>query len=575
MGLRKRLRIRKVVGPSKLIFDKNASRFIGWRFYFVVTIVLIIVLVLCLRLFDLTISNQQFLRLQGDQRFVRQVSTPPFRGMVFDRNGFPLAVSTKVYSLWMNPQVFDITAQANRQLAKSLNITLTALLQRIQSARENHREFIYLQRGLAPEFAKSLQQLALPGLYLQEEYRRYYPEGEITAHVVGMTNVDDQGQEGMELAYNDWLKGEPGKKLVMKDRLGRVIADLQPLKEQKSGQDLRLSIDKRLQYFAYRELLAGIKESAAASGSIVILDVKTGEVLAMVNYPSFNPNHRPLQSTIALRNRAVIDTFEPGSTIKAFSIASALESNQFQPTSMINTAPGWMRVGRNIVKDSRNYGELSLTQILQVSSNMGVAKIILSLPPDQLWSLLHRVGFGEITGLQFPGEQSGSLIKPDTWSPFPLATLSFGYGLSVTALQLARAYAVIANDGMKLPLSLLKVDTQPTGKQVLSTSVAKEVRKLLESVVSKEGTGRAACIPGYRIAGKTGTAKIVGRDGYKKHAYNSNFVGMAPSDHPRVVVAVVLRDLEGKKYSGAQVPAPIFAKVMAETLRILSIPPTD
>jgi cell division protein FtsI (penicillin-binding protein 3) len=552
---------------------KQIASFIAWRFYLILVVIALVIIGLIYRVFNLAILDQYFLRHQGDERVLRQVSIPAFRGMIVDRNEFPLAVSTSVFSVWFSPREFYPTIKTLSSIAKLLNIETEEISALISHYRKKKKEFAYLKRNVMPEIAYQIKSLRVPGLYLQQEYHRYYPEGEVAAHLVGFTDIDDHGQEGLELAYNKWLQGEPGKKWVIKDRLGRVIADIKTVQEQQPGHDLILSIDRRVQYLAYRELLAGIIQNRAHSGSAVVLDVKTGEVLAMVNQPSFNPNNHTVANSSNFRNRAVTDLFEPGSTIKAFSIASALDSGHYKPDNVVDTHPGWLRIGRNLVKDEKNHGLLSVRQIMQISSNVGVTKMILGLPPNQLWSLLHRVGFGEVTGVGFPGEQSGSLTKHSPWGQFVLATLGFGYGLSVTALQLARAYDVLANNGVKVPISLLRLNEPPSGEQVMSPGVTQEMLNLLESVVSKEGTGTSAQIPGYRVAGKTGTAIMAGIGGYQKHRYVSSFVGVAPASQPRLVVAVVIHDPQGKSYFGGRVSAPVFERIMEGTLRILNIAP--
>lgn len=559
---------------ASFLRPRNKAHFIAWRFNLLLGFIFCLALGLALRIFDLSILNQSFLQHQGDQRVLRIINTPALRGMIFDRNGAPLAVSTKVYSIWVDPLTFEVDAARLAQLSHLMHQDSKTLTSVVKLAALNNRQFVYLQRSISPELAQQILMLRIPGVYAQENYRRFYPEGEATAQIVGITNVDDQGQEGLELGYNDWLQGVRGQQKVIKDRLGRVIADVGQSEMQKPGHDLTLSIDKQMQYVAYRELVTGVKQTQADSGSVVVLDVKTGEVLAMVNHPSFNPNQRPLKIQ-ALRNRAVTDTFEPASTIKAFTVVAALESGLYRPDSIIDTSPGWMRLDHHLVKDAKNNGPLTLTQILKRSSNMGAAKIVLTLPPDQLWSVLHRVGFGEITAAGFPGEQSGYLLKHDPWGAFTLATLSFGYGLSVTALQLARAYAVIANDGVKLPLSFLKVSELPKGERVLSEKVAQNMRMLLESVLDEGGTGISSRVPGFKVAGKTGTARMVGKEGYEKHRYTASFVGMAPLAQPRVVVLVVLHGLEGKNYTGGKAAGPIFSKVMTHALRILAVPPDN
>lgn len=556
--------------------QKNQPSYISWRFYFSLIGILLVAAGLIARVVELSIFKQGFLQHEGDVRVMRTVNTSSFRGMITDRNGNPLAVSTTVYSVWINPQEFNLNSQNLQLLGQLLDVNLSAEKNVIEHEKLKHREFVYLKRGIAPEAADKIKMLAIPGVYLQDEYKRYYPEGEIAAHLIGFTNIDDKGQEGLELAYNQWLAGTPGKKLVIKDRLGRVIADVRKIKDQVPGGDLVLSMDKRIQYLAYRELMEGVQKNLATSGSVIVMDVKTGEILAMVNQPSFNPNNRPLHGSDVYRNRAVTDTFEPGSTIKAFSIASALDSGKYTPESEVNTFPGWLKVDRHVVRDEHNNGLLNVGQILQYSSNVGTTKMILTLPPGQLWNILHDVGFGEITGIGFPGEQSGSLVNRTRWSQFTLATLSFGYGISVTPIQLAQAYAIFANDGIKIPLSLLKVDKPPKGERVIDEKLAKEMLALLETVTTaKNATGELARVPGYRIAGKTGTAIMAGPHGYQKHHYTSTFVGIAPVSNPRLLVAVVLHDPRGKQYYASFVSAPVFEKIMEGTLRMLNIPPDD
>lgn len=552
---------------------KKQTAFISWRFYLVLSMIALASFGLVCRVFDLAVLDQPFLKRQGDDRVLRLVSTPAFRGMIVDRNNSPLAVSTTVYSLWMNPRELAPSTSTWTTLGRLIDMKPAALLTLYKRNAKQKREFAYLKRGLSPEVAANLKALNLPGLYLQRDYRRYYPEGEIAAQIIGMTNIDDQGQEGLELAYDHVLAGEPGKKWVVKDRLGRVISDVELVREQKRGLDLILSIDKRIQYLAYRELLQGMTESEASSATAVVLDVETGEVLAMVNVPSFNPNKRPLTFGAHVRNRAVTDLFEPGSTMKAISVASVLESGRYTPDTRVDTYPGWIRVGHNVVKDGKNNGVLTVRDIVKHSSNVGVTKMVLGLPPDHLWELLHRVGFGELTQIGFPGEQSGSLVRHHTWGSFTLATLAFGYGVSVTTLQLARAYAILANHGKKLPVSLLRVGAMPTGEAVIAPNVADQMLSMLESVISKDGTAPAARITGYRVAGKTGTARMALGGGYHEKRYISSFVGIAPVSHPRFVVAVVVNDPRGKQFYGGAVAAPIFAKIMEGALRLMDVAP--
>jgi len=544
--------------------------FIPWRFNIIIILILIIVLGLVVRLVELAVIKHHFLEMQGNARTLRMVVEPAFRGMITDRNGAPLAISTTVYSVWMNPK--ELTH--DRTQLKKIQRLLVLKSLNCNKYKNADREFVYIKRDISPDQAAKIRALKVPGIYLQENYKRYYPESEVAAQVIGFTNVDDKGQEGLELAFNEWLSGTPGKEMVLKDRLGRIISNVQKIQEKKSGNDLTLSIDRHIQYLAYRELLSGVLLNEAESGSAVVLDIKTGEVLAMANFPSYNPNNRVGYRKELFRNRTVTDVFEPGSTMKAFSIASALDSKLYHPNSVVDTSPGWMRVGHDLVRDEHNNGVLSVAQILQLSSNVGATKIALSLPPTQLWNLLHRIGFGEITGIGFPGERSGELIPHAKWSPIELATLSYGYGLSITTLQLAEAYAILGNQGIKLPLSLVRLDEPPAGTAIIDKKVAEDMLTLLESVVSaKGGTGSFAQIPGYRVAGKTGTAWMHNKNGYEKHHYISSFVGLAPVSHPRFVVAVVIRDPKGKHFLAGYVSSPIFKKIMEETLHGMNIPP--
>lgn len=548
---------------------------IPWRFYLMSAIVLLAVFGLIARVVFLTVFNRHFLLSQGDARALRIITEPAFRGMITDRNGYPLAISNSVFSVWVNPKEFISNTKSLRALADTLDMKSAAILSLTAHSKNKNREFVYLKRDISPEIAQQVKSLTIPGVYLQQGYKRYYPEAEIAAQVVGFTNVDDEGQEGVELAYNQWLAGSPGKKVVLKDRLGRVISNVQTLQDKKPGNDLVLSINRRIQYLAYRELVAGVAQNIAASGTVVVLDTKTGEILAMVSAPSFDPNKVSVKQKSGFRNRAVTDTFEPGSTIKSFSIATALASGKFKSDTIIDTTPGWLRVGHNLVRDEHMKGPISVAQVLQYSSNVGVTKIMLSLPPNGLWDLLHGVGFGESTGIDFPGEQVGKLIKRKTWKPFALATLAFGYGISVTPLQLAHAYATLANEGVKMPLSMFRVAKPVVGERVMDAHVAKEMLALLESVLAKGGTGVPARVPGYRVAGKTGTALMAGVHGYQKHRYVSSFVGIAPVTNPRLVVAVVIHDPQGKQYYGGDVSGPVFEKIMEGSLRILNISPDD
>jgi cell division protein FtsI (penicillin-binding protein 3) len=556
--------------------DKLNITFSAWRFYLLGFVILTVVFGLIIRMIDLAVVERHFLQDQGDARSLRVINESAFRGMITDRNGYPLAISTSVFSVWINPKEFTTNPKFIRSLANLLAIKSKDIQTTLQRNKNKNREFIYLKRQVPPPIAKEIKALKIPGVYLQQDYKRFYPEGEVAAHVIGFTNIDDRGQEGLELIYNDWLSGISGKKRVVKDRTGRVIENVQLLQKQKPGNDLVLSLNRRIQYLAYRELLDGVKNNLATSGSVIVLDVKTGEILAMVNQPSYNPNNMTGQKKDYFRNRAATDIFEPGSVMKTFSVATALESGKYQPESMIDTTPGWIRVGNHTLHDEHVKGLINLTQILQFSSNVGMTKVILTLPSHELWNFLHRMGFGEITAVGFPGEQTGKLVNRPVWKPLALASLSFGYGVSVTTLQLAHAYATLANDGIKIPLSLVRVEKPPVGERVVDKKIAAQMVEMLKSVITgKDGTGRAARVPGYSVAGKTGTAWISANKGYEKHRYTSSFVGIAPATHPRLVIAVVIHDPQGKRYLAGDVSAPVFEKIMEGSLRILNIPPDE
>lgn len=520
---------------------------------------------------DLNILQRGFLLQQSNARILRTVNIPAYRGMITDRFHQPLAISAEVDSIWVNPQVFKPSKEQMLRLASILKIPAEKIQAKLG---HNSKEFIYLKRGVPPTASDAIRDLNLKGIFCQHSYHRFYPQSEVTAHVIGLTNVDDQGQEGLELAYDSWLRGVPGKKKVIKDRLGKIITELDITQEPRQGHNLVLSLDSRIQYLAYEELKTHLQKFSAKSGSIVVLDTATGEVLAMVNQPSYNPNRIEKMADGRYRNRAMTDMFEPGSTLKAFSVISALESKRYSQNSLIDTSPGWLNVGGNLIRDENNYGIMNLVKILQKSSDVGVAKMALSLPPENLVELLHRVGFGERTNTGFPGEASGSLADRAKWRPIELATLSFGYGISVTTIQLAQAYAIIATKGVQRKVSLLKVDAPSAEKQILSKLIATQMLDLLEAVV-QGGTGNLAKVAGYRVAGKTGTAYIAGKNGYDRNHYVSSFVGIAPVSKPRLVVAVVINDPRGAEHLGAVVAAPIFSKVMAGALRLLNIPPDD
>ena len=540
------------------------------------TILLILGLVvaaLVWRAIDLQVVNQGFLQGQGDARHLRTVTMAAHRGMITDRNGEPLAISTPVDSVWVNPQAAMMGREQWPLLARLLGMDPAYLKKRIMSRAQ--REFVYLRRHINPDLGHQVIALDVPGVFLQREYQRYYPAGEVAAHVVGFTDVDDRGQEGVELAYDGWLRGTAGRKRVLKDRLGRTVEDVARITASSPGKDLRLGIDLRLQYLAYRALKTAVHLHHARSGSAVILDVRTGEVLAMVNQPSYNPNNRGHMRSDHLRNRAVTDVFEPGSTVKPFTIAAALESGKYRPDSVIDTTPGYYHVGHNSVRDVVNYGAIDVTTIIQKSSNVGASKIALSLAPEQLWSMFSQAGFGALTGTGFPGEVSGLLTDYWRWHDFERATLSFGYGLSVTTLQLAHAYTTLAAGGRLRPLSLLPVKHPPPGATVMSKRTATQVLAMMETVVAVKGTGNLARVRGYRVAGKTGTVQKNGAAGYSDERYLALFAGIAPASRPRLVTAVLINEPRDGEYYGGRVAAPVFAEIMTGALRLLGVAPDN
>lgn len=545
------------------------------RSHFLLGLLLLSAALLGWRAVDLHVVRHDFLQGQGDARSLRVVSMSAHRGTVTDRHGEPLAMSTPVDSIWADPQELILQREHLPELARALKKDPDDLQQLVTSRRA--REFVYLQRHSHPDMARKVMALGIPGVSLQREYRRYYPAGEVTGHLVGFTNIDDVGQEGIELAYDDWLRGTSGSKRVIKDRLGRIIKNVESIRTPRPGRDLALSIDRRIQYLAYSELKAAVLKHKARSGSAVVVDIHTGEILAMVNQPAFNPNNRRNLRGEQYRNRSVTDVFEPGSTLKPFIIAAALESGRYRPDTKIQTSPGFFKVGKKTIKDNHNYGTIDVTTVLQKSSNVGASKIALSIPAEEHWRMLSRVGFGEITSSGYPGESSGMLTEPGKWREIDRATLAYGYGLSTTLLQLAQAYSVFATDGYLRPLSLQRIEnvkeTQAGGQRVMSITTARQVRSMLEAAVSKAGTGVRASVSGYRIAGKTGTVRKSGVGGYLEDRYLALFAGIAPASKPRLVMAVMINEPSNGVYYGGEVAAPVFSKVMAGALRLLNIAP--
>lgn len=542
----------------------------AWRYGTVLSVFLLVVATLAWRLVDLHVIDQEFLRQQGDVRTIRVEQIDAHRGVVTDRYGESLAVSTPVQTVWANPS--ELSADDPRLTAVARHLGLREGEFRARLRKYADREFIYLRRKIQPEVARQVMDIGTPGIYSRQEYRRYYPAGEVTSHVVGFTNIDEFGQEGIELAYNEWLSGERGKKRVLKDNRGRIIKDLTLIRDARPGKNLELSIDLRLQYLAYRELKAVVSAHNARGGTLVMLDVDSGEVLAMVNQGSYNPNDRSQLTAERLRNKAITDLFEPGSTMKPISMAAALESGRFKASSTIDTAPGYRRFGRFTIRDHRNYGVINLTDVIAKSSNVGISKIATDLGGDVIRDLYARLGFGQPTGIGFPGEAVGVLPAPPKWRPVEEATLSYGYGMSVNALQLAQAYMVLANGGIRYQLSLLKLEEKPTGRRVLSEKVAFDVRQMLREVV-ENGTGKRAQPGFYSAGGKTGTVHLVGKDGYEDSQYKAIFAGMAPIDNPRLVTVVAVDAPQSGEYYGGEVAAPVFARVMGGALRLLNVKP--
>jgi cell division protein FtsI (penicillin-binding protein 3) len=526
------------------------------------------------RAVDLQLVDHGFLTQQGDARFSRVASITAHRGDITDRNGEPLAVSTPVDSVWIDPAALGGDVQQLPQLARVLGLDRSELLRRVTS--NMNRQFLYVERGVAPAQARRVAALELTGVSLAREYRRYYPAGEVTGHVLGFTSIDDTGQEGLELAFDSWLAGQDGEKRVIQDSTGQKVEDVDSIRTVRPGQDLALSLDLRIQYLAYRELKMAILANHAHAGSVVVIDVDSGEILAMVNQPTFNPNDRDQLSPADYRNRAVTDLFEPGSSIKPFIVAAGLDSGRFGPQSLIDTSPGFIKVGDHIFPDEHDLGTINLATVLAKSSNVGMAKLALQLQPRQIWTTLSRFGFGQITDSAFPGESAGVFTSYAHWRAITVATLSHGYGISVTPLQLASAYATLGALGVRRPVSILRVDSAPPGERVLPERVARELVGLLEAVTTQEGaTGVQARIPGYRVAGKTGTAYKFINGSYSNDHYTSIFAGVAPASAPRLAAVVVIDDPTAGKHHGGDVSAPVFSSVVGGALRLLGVAPDE
>jgi cell division protein FtsI (penicillin-binding protein 3) len=547
---------------------QQAIRLPAWRRRLLLVMVLTGFVVLVARSVYLQSTHKQFLQQKGDARYSRTIVLPAHRGMITDRNGEPLAISTPVESIWASPPDLEMNKEQVGQLAALLGLKPETVSKKLAN---NPREFVYLKRRIPPELARQVMALKIPGIFMQREYRRYYPAGEVAAHLVGFTGVDEIGREGFELAAQDLLSGKEGSRRVIKDRQGRIVEDLEAVKVPQDGKNLVLSIDRRIQYLAHRELLRAVETHKAKAGAAVVLDARTGEVLAMTNVPSYNPNN-PVNLAGRSRNRAIVDLFEPGSTLKPFSAAAAMDAGTFDTSSIIDTTPGVMRVGSATVRDVHPQGKATIAQIIQKSSNVGSAKLGLSMEPKVLWNVFNLAGFGQVTNVGFPGEASGRLRDYKSWRPIEQATMSYGYGLNLTLLQLARAYTVFANDGELRPVSLRKQNEQPVGQQVFTPQTARAMLEMMELAVLPGGTAPRAQIPGYRVAGKTGTAHKHGVGGYQSDKYVASFVGLAPASNPRLVMAVMIDEPGAGQYYGGAVAAPVFSAVVSGTLRMLAIP---
>jgi cell division protein FtsI (penicillin-binding protein 3) len=541
------------------------------RLYAMLLIFMLCSVALIARAVNLQVMETDFLQGQGEARYLREVVIAPTRGVIKDRNGEPLAVSTPVDSVWVHPGQLLEYPENIVLLASLLNANAESIERKL--TQRASKEFVWLKRRLNPDLAGQIRALDIPGVNLQKEYRRFYPAGEVTSHVIGFTNIDDIGQEGLELTYDKWLAGSPGSKRIIRDRKGQPVKEVELIKESQPGKDLHLTIDKRLQYLAYRELKSTVLQHGARSGSVVVLDVDSGGILAMVNQPSYNPND-PDHDTDGMRNRAVTDVIEPGSVMKPMAITSVLEHGIAVPSTLVETTPGYTVVSGHTIRDHHNYGLLDVTGVLTKSSNVGVTKLALQLDPEQMWDTYRRYGFGEAAGTGFPGESAGVLRSHERWRRLEQATIAYGYGMSATPLQLAQAYAAIANGGkLRQPAFIQGSNNPPIS--AIDPDIVRAVANMLETVPTPEGTGSKARVTNYRIAGKTGTSRKASASGYAAARYVSSFAGFGPASNPRLVCVVIINDPSGEEYYGGLVAAPLFSEVMAGAMRIMNIPPDD
>jgi len=541
----------------------------AWRARVVLALLVAAFAVLAARSVYLQAMRTDFLQEKGDARYSRVIEMPATRGTILDRHGDALAVSTPVKSVWAIPADAPATRTERKKLASLLGVSLRELERKLG---DTSRDFVYLKRQVAPETAEAIERLGMNGVHHHTEYRRYYPAGEVTAHLLGFTGVDDAGQEGIELAYQSSLGGLPGSRRVIKDRLGRIVEDVESIRAAQAGRNLMLSIDSKIQSLAFAALKGAVEQHRARAGALVVLDVHSGEVLALVNAPSYNPNNRARLSGAQLRNRVITDLFEPGSTLKPFTVALAIESGKVTPRTLIPTAAGRLTLANYTIRDVHPAAAVSVSQVLQKSSNVGAAKIALALPREAMWDLFRRVGFGAAPELGFPGAAAGRLRHYRSWRPIEQATMAYGHGISVSLLQLARAYTVFARDGELVPITLVKTGAPAVSEKVLSAEAARAVRSMLELAVQPGGTGPRARVMGWRVAGKTGTAHKQENGAYAADKYLASFVGFAPASAPRLVVAVMIDEPSSGQYYGGTVAAPVFAQVMQGALRLLGVP---
>lgn len=563
----------RVAAAKGVPFVKNpmlAAALPAWRSRLVIFVLFVAFMGLIARALWLQAISNHFLQKKGESRYARTIELPANRGKIFDRNGQVLATSVPVKAVWANPEeTLQAPPEQLSALAKLLDMNTLELVKKLDS----DRNFVYLKRQVEPEVAEAVMKLKIDGVQTRKESKRHYPEADVMAHIVGFTNVEDVGQESMELSQQKNLVGVPGSRYVIKDRIGHIVEDIGDVREPRDGKDLILSVDSKLQYIAYTQLKEAVAKFKAKAGGVVVLDVKTGEVLALANYPSYNPNDRRTVTGQQLRNRVMTDTFEPGSTMKPFTVALALDTKRVTPNTVFQTAPGRMTIGPATITDSHAHGPLTVSQIIQKSSNIGTAKMALNMPPQEMWELFTKVGLGQAPKFGFPGAVAGRVRPFKSWRPIEQATMSYGHGISVSLMQLARSYMIFARDGDIIPLSFQKVTELPNSQQVISPQTAKSMRAMLESVVTPEGTAPKAQVASYRVGGKTGTAyKVVGRQ-YDKGRYVGSFVGMAPMSNPRIIIAVMIDEPGGLVHFGGDVAAPTFSAVAANAMRALNVTP--